>query len=196
MATRKQELVIGKLVEYSGSGKPFTWGGILVEAGYSPKTALTPTKVTKSKGFQELLEENLPDELLQKIHLETLAAKGMEHQVFPLSMKDEEIIELIEKFGGTVQKFKHGETATHVWYFIADHKMRLDAVKLGYTVKGQITKNDRVPDAPTGNTYNTFIGNNTINPNTPKAKELADETLRILMEKTKRPVAQNTTQND
>jgi len=83
-----------------------------------------------------------------------------------------------------------------VWYFVADHQTRLKAVKLGYEVKGQLTKNDRPADAG-GNTYNTFIGNNTINPNAPKARELADETIKILMEKTKNtPVAQTTTQDN
>lgn len=34
------------------------------DAGYSEKTAKTPTKLTKSKGFKELIEENLPDDYL------------------------------------------------------------------------------------------------------------------------------------
>lgn len=196
MPTIKQKKAFTFYSENLRNPKPIPLGEILIQSGYTISQSKRPSDVIKSKGFQELLEENMPDELLQQTHIEVLQAKGLAHQVFPLSMSDEEITELVEKFGGVVQKFKHGDTATHVWYFIADHQTRLKAVKLGYEVKGQLTKNDRTPD-PGSTTYNTFINNSTINPNAPKAKELAEETIRILMEKTKvKPVVQNTTENN
>lgn len=46
------------------------------EAGYSDATANTPGKLTKSAGFQQLMEEaGLTDEFLLQKHLELLNAK-------------------------------------------------------------------------------------------------------------------------
>ena len=47
----------------------------MVEAGYSPVTADTPSKLTKTKAWQDLMEEYLPDSLLAKKHKELLNAK-------------------------------------------------------------------------------------------------------------------------
>lgn len=49
-------------------------GEVMVEAGYSENTAIAPTKLTKSKGWIELMEKHLPDSLLAKKHLEGLNA--------------------------------------------------------------------------------------------------------------------------
>lgn len=46
----------------------------MIEAGYSKATAKTPSKLTKSKGWQELMDSYLPDTLLAKKHKEFLTA--------------------------------------------------------------------------------------------------------------------------
>lgn len=48
---------------------------VMVQAGYSPKTARAPSKVTESKGFKELLNQYLPDEKLFAKHDEALEAE-------------------------------------------------------------------------------------------------------------------------
>lgn len=51
-------------------------GGIvsraMVAAGYSPKTAVNPSKLTSSKGWRELMDKHLPDSALAKRHRELL----------------------------------------------------------------------------------------------------------------------------
>jgi hypothetical protein len=42
------------------------------------------------------------------------------------------------------------------------------------------------PGANAGNTYNTFIQQNNLDPNTPESKQLVDNTLDMLMKQTKR----------
>jgi hypothetical protein len=42
------------------------------EAGYSPATAENPSKLTKTKAWQDLMEEYLPESLLAKKHKELL----------------------------------------------------------------------------------------------------------------------------
>jgi len=57
MATLKQKLAVGKLVENGGNVSRS-----MLDAGYTPATASTPQKLTNSKGFQELIEKYLPDD--------------------------------------------------------------------------------------------------------------------------------------
>ena|SRR3990167_3719072 len=46
----------------------------MVRAGYSKTTASTTGKLTNTKGWHELMDENFPDELLAKKHKEGLNA--------------------------------------------------------------------------------------------------------------------------
>lgn len=59
MATMKQRLAVKRMVENGGNVSRS-----MVEAGYSVATAKTPDKLTESKGYQELLNEYLPDDLI------------------------------------------------------------------------------------------------------------------------------------
>jgi len=52
-------------------------GKALLRAGYSKGTVVAPTKVTKSRGFQQLIEEYLPDEDLAKKHRELMNKKDI-----------------------------------------------------------------------------------------------------------------------
>lgn len=70
MATAKQKKAMEILVENGGNNV----GKAMIEAGYTPATAKTPQKLTESKGWQELVEEYLPDDLLAKVTKEGLLA--------------------------------------------------------------------------------------------------------------------------
>jgi len=70
MATLRQKKALEKLAENGGRSV----SRAMVEAGYSPMTAKRPDKLTKSKGFQELAREYLPDNLLLEKHVEGLEA--------------------------------------------------------------------------------------------------------------------------
>jgi len=71
MATAKQKGVFNKMVENGGN-----MGKAMREAGYSESMAKNPQKLTRSKGFQELMDKNGLDDLaLVKKHKELLEAK-------------------------------------------------------------------------------------------------------------------------
>lgn len=186
VVTLKQQLVFKALYEDIRKGTVRPLGVVLLEAGYSPSVAKKPALVTKSKGFQELLDDVLDDESLINVHESLLKAKAIDHLVFPLAMTDEEITTLVESVGGTVRKFMHGETANHVWFWAPNTKARQDALKLAYDVKGKLKPTG--DPAQAGSTYNTFIQQNNINPNTPTARELVEASLDALMQQTKRKV--------
>jgi hypothetical protein len=59
MATAKQKLALDIMVENGGNVSK-----AMEAAGYSPKTAKTPQKLTESAGFRELCEAYLPDDML------------------------------------------------------------------------------------------------------------------------------------
>lgn len=212
---QRQEFVVGRLLENKGKGTYQSMGQIMVEAGYPPATARNPQQLTRSKTFQDLLAEKMPDDMLQDTHLKLLASKKLDHMVFPLGPKDaddpnfsgakpnapsvvekagvpierttltdQEIKELIKEVGGTVRRIVHGDTARHVYFWASNDKVRHDALKLAYDLKGMIGK--KGDDAPQNTTYNTFIQQNNIDPNTKSARDVVDMTLEGLMNGTKR----------
>lgn len=70
MATFKQERAI-QLMAVNGRNATKA----MLEAGYSPQTAVTPHKLTKSVGFNELLEKYLPERHLLSKHRGFLDSK-------------------------------------------------------------------------------------------------------------------------
>lgn len=180
--TEKQRAALKYFIE----GGQTSLYGAMRKAGYSHMTAITPVKLTQSRGWQQILDETFNDDMLSEVHSGLLKAKAIDHLVFPLAMTDDEITELVESVGGTVRKFMHGETANHVWFWAPNNKARQDALKLAYDLKGRI----KPPGDPAAanNTYNTFIQQNNINPNAPTARELVQSSLDVLMAQTKRKV--------
>ncbi len=71
MATIKQKLVASKLVENGGNISKS-----MIEAGYSPATAKTPQKLTESKGWRELMEKYLPDDMVLDCHNKLIKSKN------------------------------------------------------------------------------------------------------------------------
>lgn len=71
MSTFRQKLTASKLVENGGN-----IGKAMRAAGYSASTAKTPKKLTQSKGWEELMGDFFPDELLVKVHKSLLNDKN------------------------------------------------------------------------------------------------------------------------
>lgn len=57
------------------AGKVGSMKEAMLLAGYSPITADTPGKVTKSKGWSKLMDEYLPDEELLAVHQKLLRSE-------------------------------------------------------------------------------------------------------------------------
>ena len=83
MPTHKQKQVFKSLM-VDKSGKAV--GKAMRESGYSEKTSLTPSKLTNSDGWKELLEEHLDDTLLAKTHHKLLKSKQERFQLDALSL--------------------------------------------------------------------------------------------------------------
>lgn len=72
MATVRQKLAFKKVIK----GKSIS--GAMREVGYSPTTSVVTTKLTKSKGWQELIDKYISEEKLAKVHSEGLNATKKE----------------------------------------------------------------------------------------------------------------------
>ena len=67
MATELQKRAFEIKLEKVKGNKPVKIGAVMIEAGYSKKTAEKPKDLTESKGWQELLNEINDAGLLKKL---------------------------------------------------------------------------------------------------------------------------------
>lgn len=115
--TNKQKLAAKKLLE--NTGMPV--GQAMAEVGYKPGSVKNPQQLTESKGFQELMEQYLPDEKVLAAHEAGLEATKTSNAAI-----------LLTKDGQTVRAEEQGLIE------VPDHPTRLKAVELAYKVKKKI----------------------------------------------------------
>lgn len=132
MATVKQKKVFKSVVKGS------TISSAMVKAGYSIETSKRTNKVTKTKGWQELMDKYIPDEELTRVHKEGLAAIKFETT-------------LIGK----------GESEIHA---VPDFAVRHRYMESGYKIKGKL----KDLDSPPQTTNQTLIIINPPSNGTPK----------------------------
>lgn len=118
MPTLRQQKAVEKLVETGGNVTQ-----AMIGAGYSPASANSPSVLTESKGFQELVKEFIPDDLLLKVHREGLEAN---------------------KVVSARAKTKHGDPInadedTDDFIEVPDHPTRSKFLELGYKVSGKLS---------------------------------------------------------
>ena len=106
--------VFDKVVENGGKGI----GGIMIEEGYSPNTAKTPQKITESKSWQQLLEDELPESLITGTHKEAfLATKTI-----------------------SARTMGNADERTDDFVDVPDWQTRIKAVELGYKLRSRLTE--------------------------------------------------------
>lgn len=131
-ATFRQKRAIDILVEKGGSV-----GSAMIEAGYSPRTAKTPQKLTESDAWKESIGgEYLSMDSLSRAHQELLDSKRFEYFVFPKTMSDEEITEKVNDIGVEVVNISEGEKGKYAFYKIIDPNARKSALDMAYKLKG------------------------------------------------------------
>ena len=115
MATIKQKKAMRNLVENGGNVSK-----AMRDASYSIETAKTPSKLTKSKGFQELLEKGVTDKHLIKSLKEGL--KATKHQG---------VGGMVLKLGG-----KGKGSISHTDVEVPDYAVRHKYLETGLRLKG------------------------------------------------------------
>jgi len=112
-------------------------GEAMRRAGYSKATSVAPSKITNTKGFQELMEQYLPQEGINQKHLELLNASTIQQQEFNAHITADRIKETIESIAGCelvhIQKTKNKQIA---YYKQPDYKTRQQAVDMAHRIRG------------------------------------------------------------
>lgn len=142
MATVKQKLAFKKVIK----GKSIS--GAMREVGYSLNTAKVTTKLTKSLGWQELVDKYISEEALMKVHKEGLKATKR------------------QGVGGMVLNTEEGKFG-HTEIEVPDYAVRHKYLETGYKIRGKLKEHEEKPN----NIF--FIGNITLE----QRKRLAAEVL-------------------
>lgn len=132
MPTVKQKVAFKKVVE----GSNLT--NAMKVAGYSVETSKRTNKLTRTKGWEELMEEYLPEEELARAHKEMLNAGVIERIGFEKDIEDEVILEVFKKAKGCkVLYIRHYENSDKTAYVqVIDNNARKNALEMAYKLKG------------------------------------------------------------
>jgi len=113
------------------------------DAGYSPATAKTPQKLTKSKSWQKLMKKYLHDEYLISKHIQLLDATVSDKLVFEDDVPDEVLEKMIKlvSYSGTAYIVGRTGAKTFLYYSAPDRRAQLAALALAYKIKGKLNPN-------------------------------------------------------
>ena len=151
MATIKQETAIKKVVENGGNVSK-----AMRDAKYSIQTAKNPKKLTDSKAWEEIMQQQLPDKAIARVHKELMGATRMEHMTFPPfneekknnkgkgeQLTDDDIVLFLAEVNCRVRRIVHGELVRHVYFWSADNVARDKALDKAYKLKGHYQAEER-----------------------------------------------------
>lgn len=115
-------------------------GSILKKVGYSEAVIKSPQKVTKSKGWNMLMEKYLSEDILAKKHHQLLnAANIIDSYIFPNSLTDAEIKETVEKTPGCVFiRTKRNSQNAHAYFYRPDNGIQFKSLELGYKLQKKL----------------------------------------------------------
>lgn len=140
MPTGNQKRVAETVAKKVGRGRKVSISKEMRKAGYSRSYSESPHRLTRSKGWEQLMEGYLPDNLLAETHGELVKAVKLSHYAFPKS-EDKEFIEEIIKHvpGCKLVKIRTTKGWKRAYYLTPDNQSRMKAIEAAYKVKGGFT---------------------------------------------------------
>jgi len=122
--TAMQRVAFEALTGQIGKGR-VSVAKALRKAGYSKSLIdKTPSRVTKSKGWLQLLDEYFPDEVLNQKMEEQLNAQDIEHYTFSSKTPDSEIKKIIKGFGFKLFRISRTGDVKRAYFPKPDHTNR------------------------------------------------------------------------
>jgi hypothetical protein len=115
MATTKQKKAVKEIVEKGRT----SISAVMRDVGYSAKTAVDPSKLTNSIGFQELIGQYISDDDLGAKHKELLNA---------------------QKIVSARVTNKEANIDTDDFIEVPDYQTQIKAVELGYKIKDKMPR--------------------------------------------------------
>jgi hypothetical protein len=130
-ATVKQRKAMKALVENGGSVTR-----AMRTAGYSEATIKTPSKLTCSENWTDLLEEFLPNEYIMDQHKRLFNQKHITYISFDKNLEDVEIREHLESCGLYVISIRTSGNAKLAFYAMPDTQAIKAALDMAHKLKG------------------------------------------------------------
>ena len=140
--TSKQQIVARDLLENTGKSV----SKAMLDAGYAPTSAKNPQQLTRSKAWQKLMEDYLPDEKLIEKHKNLLEADKFDKLVFPYILPDKAVkdfTDFLTQLGVSTSSFSiaTGGKRTVIYFTGPDRSTQLSALALAYKIKGRLSPN-------------------------------------------------------
>jgi hypothetical protein len=130
-------------------GKPKTLGKILKDAGYSKSVQESPTNVTESLGFKELIDKYLPEDMVTKVHGESLLLGKHSTYRVDARLSDKEVEKIVESVSGCklIKLERHkGDNWATAHYWEPDGTNRLKAIDMAYKLRNNYPKDKEEGD--------------------------------------------------
>lgn len=138
MPTEKQKRVAEAVAKKVGKGRKVSISKEMRKAGYSRSYSESPHRLTRSKGWEPLMEGYLPDDLLAETHGELVRAVKLSHYAFPKSEDKEFIEEVINNVPGCkLVKIRAVKGWKRAYYLTPDNQSRIRAIEAAYKLKGK-----------------------------------------------------------
>lgn len=129
--SRKIQLIknVQNLGEFGG-----TLRQAILAAGYSKKIADNPKRLTDRKWLKAVLPDY--EKTANAVH-DLMDASKLDHYIFPASMSDQEIAELIEELPGCkLRKIRRSENQVWAYFWTPDNKSKKEAIDIVLKVNG------------------------------------------------------------
>lgn len=141
MPTENQKKVFAKVKEQLGkSGKVSISKAMRDSKAYSKNVSKTPSNLTKTKGWQYLMDKYMPEEKLSTVHDELLNSKLMLSMVFGSDVKRKDIEDIIKSVGGKLVRVVNKETLDDILqiaYYSTPNTITIDkALDKAYKLRG------------------------------------------------------------
>lgn len=130
-----------RLVENGGSLRQ-----AIKKEGYSDAVADNPQKITKSKSWNQLLNQYLPESRLLEVHDQQLNSYKLQSMTFQKQIDDETIYELMESINAVLKKIVEIPIGKVVFYITADNQSRNKALEMGLKLHKKLTDKIEVKD--------------------------------------------------
>lgn len=142
--TIKQRRVAEKMMENGGNISK-----AMSDSGYSKAFAKNPHKLTKSKGWQTIMDKYFSDATLGKKHSQLLEARHIQHYTFPATMDNKTIRQTILKGapGSLVINIQRNAQWARAHFSVPDNGIQFKSLELGYKVKGRMKVEPEDPEA-------------------------------------------------
>lgn len=142
MSTIKQKIAFKKVVNGSPLNKAMR------EVGYAKSTSLRTNKLTRTKGWEELMEQHLPDKLLAKKHKEGLDSTKKEPQIIGRDSKGAPVYEYVSEVDYST-RHKYLDSAYKLKRRFAETNIQNNQINVVFLPMELMNKHNVSPDTST-----------------------------------------------